>query len=101
MDKRLTPARSSGGLSCSRAARPRACGGRSIWHRASPSTPRPSMTTSRQRYAGWPGGLALPPYSVWPRTRRCDRAVSLDDIAEYPVLADLTELPHREHAPNC
>ncbi|MET7998047.1 hypothetical protein ABZU76_44895 [Amycolatopsis sp. NPDC005232] len=29
---------------------------------------------------------------VWPRTRRCGRAVSLKDIAE---------LPHREHAPNC
>ncbi|MEN3268573.1 hypothetical protein [Pseudonocardia sp.] len=46
-------------------------------------------------------GLALPLHSVWPRTRRCNRAVSLEDIAEHPVLADLTELPHREHAPNC
>jgi len=28
-----------------------------------------------------------------------NRALSLKDIAEHPILADMAELPHREHAP--
>ena len=41
---------------------------------ASPSTSRPSMTTSRQRCAGWPMGWSCRCTRWrWPRTRRCWR----------------------------
>jgi len=41
------------------------------------------------------GATAIPR----PRTRRRNRAVSLEDIAAQPILADLAELLHRERAP--
>ena len=65
MDKRsCRPAASSGARAASRAGSPRSRGGRSTRCRASPSTRRPSPTTSRRRCAGWRDELAVPLSSV-------------------------------------
>jgi hypothetical protein len=77
----------------------------------------PSTATERRLAAAWVQVLGMPEDQIGRRDHFFDvagsslsavklaialnRAVSLKDIAEHPILADMAELLHRKHAPNC